>query len=81
MLDQNLRAVLLITSAAQVPRALATFQRAGVMAVPARTGVEVTYPLFQSVMDLVPDADALARSTNAIKDYLGLFSYRLAGWA
>jgi hypothetical protein len=60
---------------------LATFHKAGVNAVPAATDIQVTYPLYQNVFDLVPDADALARTTDAIKEYIGLIAYQLFGWA
>jgi hypothetical protein len=33
------------------------------------------------VLDLLPNADALKDTTNAIKEYIGLLVYRLAGWA
>ena len=75
------RSALLVTSGAHMPRALATFKKAGVTASPAATDIQVTYPLFQSFLDLIPDADALARTTNAIKEYIGLVAYRIAGWA
>ena len=81
MRAMNWRTALLVTSAAHMPRALATFRKAGVSAIPAVADIEVTYPLVQSVLDLVPDAEALARTTQALKEYLGLWAYRLVGWA
>jgi uncharacterized SAM-binding protein YcdF (DUF218 family) len=72
---------LLVTSAAHMPRAFAAFRREGVAVSPAVTDIQVTYPLFQSLLDLMPDADALARTTNVLKEYVGLIAYRLAGWA
>lgn len=72
---------LLVTSGAHMPRAIAAFRRAGVDAVPASTDIRATYPLFESVLDILPDAEALARTTEAIKEYLGLAVYRLRGWA
>jgi hypothetical protein len=34
-----------------------------------------------AVLDLLPTADALRNTTNAIKEYIGLLVYQLAGWA
>jgi uncharacterized SAM-binding protein YcdF (DUF218 family) len=34
-----------------------------------------------AVLDLLPTVDALRNTTNAIKEYIGLLVYQLAGWA
>jgi uncharacterized SAM-binding protein YcdF (DUF218 family) len=72
--------VLLVTSALHMPRALATFRAAGVDAIPAPTDFEVM-PRPRGLLDWLPDADALAASTRALKEYLGLWVYRWRGWA
>ena len=33
------------------------------------------------LLDWLPDAEALAASTRALKEYLGLWVYRYRGWA
>ncbi len=81
MREKNWRTALLVTSAAHMPRAIASFQRAGVNPIPAPADVEVTYPIFENVLDLIPDAGALKRTSDALKEYLGLLAYRAAGWA
>lgn len=81
MAAKGWRDALLVTSAAHMPRAVATFRKAGLPVIPATTDVEVTYPLFQSLLDITPDADALKRTTDALKEYVGLMAYRVAGWA
>jgi uncharacterized SAM-binding protein YcdF (DUF218 family) len=78
---KNWRSAVLVTSAAHMPRALAVFEKAGIGVVPASTDVRVTYPLFESVLDLVPSAAALAITTDALKELLGIFVYRMRGWA
>ena len=35
----------------------------------------------QPIFDLLPDAEALMRTTDAIKEMIGLIAYRIAGWA
>lgn len=81
MLSREWNSALLVTSAAHMPRALATFEKAGITAVPAPTDFRVTYPLYESVLDLLPSAEAVERSTDALKELLGLLVYRLRGWA
>ncbi len=72
--------VLLVTSALHMPRALATFRAAGIDAVPAPTDFEVL-PEPPHLLRWLPDAQALADSTRALKEYLGLWVYRWRGWA
>ena len=77
---QDIGPVLLVTSALHKPRALATFRAAGVKAIPAATDFEVM-PRPRVLLDWLPDAEAFAASTRALKEYLGLWVYRYRGWA
>lgn len=78
--EQGLGKVLLVTSALHMPRALATFQAAGVDGVAAPTDFEVM-PEPDHLMRWLPDAEALSASTRALKEYLGWWVYRWRGWA
>jgi uncharacterized SAM-binding protein YcdF (DUF218 family) len=78
--QQKLQQVLLVTSALHLPRALATFRAAGINALPAPTDFEVM-PQPPHLLRWLPDAQALADSTRALKEYLGLWVYRWRGWA
>jgi hypothetical protein len=49
--------------------------------VPAVTSFYADPPRLVSVLDLLPDARALARTTSAIKEMIGLCVYRFRGWA
>jgi uncharacterized SAM-binding protein YcdF (DUF218 family) len=64
-----------------MPRALAAFQKMGISLVPAVTSFYADPPRFVSVLDLLPDAKVLARTTSAIKEMIGLCVYRFRGWA
>jgi uncharacterized SAM-binding protein YcdF (DUF218 family) len=78
--ERELQRVLLVTSAVHMPRAIATFQAAGVDVVPAATDFEVrTRPTH--LLRRLPSAEALERSTGALKEYLGLWVYQWRGWA
>lgn len=76
---QGLHRVLLVTSALHMPRALAVFRSAGIEAVPAPTDVQVG-DRRHTVLDVLPDAEALAGSTAAIREYVGYLVYDWRGW-
>ena len=78
--EHGLQRVLLVTSALHMPRALATFKSAGIDAVPAVTDFTVTCKDQRTVIDFLPDAGALLRTTNAIKEYVGYAYYWWKGW-
>ena len=77
---QGWRTGLLVTSGAHMPRALAAFQKLGLGLVPAATDIQAGPPEFDSLLDLLPDAGALARTTSAIKEMIGLLVYHWLGW-
>ena len=63
----------------------ATFRTAGIDAVPAATDYEEIdcrkWSEDRSIlMEYLPDAEALARSTKAVKEYIGFVFYRWRGW-
>lgn len=70
---------LLVTSAFHMPRALAVFRRAGVPVTPAVSDVRTHFPFIESPLDLLPDASALSKTTDAMKELVGLLVYRLQG--
>lgn len=78
--QHEIKQVLLVSSALHLPRALATFRAAGIAALPAPTDFEVM-PEPAHPLRWLPDAQALANSTRALKEYLGLWVYRWRGWA
>lgn len=79
MQEHGLETILLVTSALHMPRALAAFQALGLDAVPAATDFEIG-TISEGVLAWLPDADALAGSTRALKEYLGYRVYRHRGW-
>jgi uncharacterized SAM-binding protein YcdF (DUF218 family) len=70
------RRVLLVTSALHMPRALRVFRRqldgTGVKVIPASTDVESPNFAAVGVQRWLPDANALALSTRALKEYVAL---------
>ncbi len=71
---------LLVTSALHMPRALAAFRKAGLDVVPVPTDFRALPPFYESPLDLLPNADALALTTNVMKEMIGGWVYRSRGW-
>lgn len=69
---------LLVTSAAHMPRALASFRKAGVPVTPSSTDIRmVDDPL--NLLDVLPKADALGATSEAVKERIGYFVYWARG--
>ena len=75
------RSILLVTSGMHMPRAVATFTRSGIKVVPVPTDLHSHSQIAASVLDFLPDAQALAETSLAMKEVIGLLYYRLRGWA
>jgi uncharacterized SAM-binding protein YcdF (DUF218 family) len=71
---------LLVTSAAHMPRAVAAFNSAGIEVVPVSTDVRVTAGGGFVAAKLLPDARALAMTSEAIREWIGQKVYQLQGW-
>ena len=70
---------LLVTSAAHMPRAIATFRRAGIAATAATTDVRAESDRLDPLAWL-PQAEALAMTTVAVKEWIGLLAYKARGY-
>lgn len=75
-LDKN---ILLVTSASHMPRAVAVFTRAGFQVTAAPTDFTAEKSFAFLPFHLLPNARALAETTVALHEYLGLIAYRLTG--
>lgn len=72
---------LLVTSATHMPRALAVFAKAGIPVSAATTDVRSVDNGDRTILNWLPQADALAATTIAIKEWIGLLVYRQLGYA
>ncbi|MBD2187835.1 YdcF family protein [Pseudanabaena mucicola] len=83
--QRNISKVLLVTSALHMPRSMEIFRKIGLESIAAPTdflaGQSDNNKGFAIILDLLPSVDALKNTTNAIKEYVGLLVYQLAGWA
>lgn len=71
---------LLVTSAAHMPRARAAFDAVGVSVYPVSTDVRIVENAGLTVMDFLPNAQALAMTSDAMREWLGRLVYELKGW-
>ena len=78
---RGIRKIVLVTSAMHMPRAAGAFRKAGFEVIPApadfRTGWGAPNPVFL----WLPNAGSLEHSQTALHEWLGLWTYRLRGWA
>lgn len=79
--ERNIDEVLLVTSALHMPRASALFKQQGLKIIEAPTDFEAAPAEGSWLLGWLPDARALDASSRALKEYLGLWVYRLRGLA
>lgn len=73
----GVRRVLLVTHAAHMPRAIDAFQSAGLEPVPAPTGFHRPPSGERGILEWMPRASALFRSSRALHEYVGRLWYEL----
>lgn len=86
--ERQFKRVLLVTSAAHMPRSILIFKKQGIDAIPAPTDFLISPQELQNsqsstegqLLKLVPDAESLYLATRALKEYIGIVIYRLRGW-
>lgn len=76
----NCNEALLVTSAAHMPRALAAFRSVGVNVTPVSTDVRALNLTMPVAMDFVPSAEALAMTSEALREWIGQKVYGWKGW-
>jgi uncharacterized SAM-binding protein YcdF (DUF218 family) len=88
--EHNAKSIILVTSATHMPRAVAVFEKQGCHVTPSPADFNVTEaawanlwsPDWQEVLlNLVPSYSNLSLTTKSLKEYIGLITYRLKGWA
>jgi uncharacterized SAM-binding protein YcdF (DUF218 family) len=80
MQAQPFESALLITSAWHMPRALAIFKKAGFPIVPAPCDFRTNDELSGTLLDWVPNAQAFAMTSAALREWMGFYVYRWRGW-
>lgn len=87
--EAGIKHILLVTSAAHMPRSVALFEHEGLQVTPAPVDFTVTREGWQTLtkggwqaklISLLPTSSSLGLTTNVIKEYIGILMYRLQGW-
>jgi uncharacterized SAM-binding protein YcdF (DUF218 family) len=85
---QNFKTILLVTSAMHMPRALAIFKHLGIKAIAAPTDyyisqLELDQPNRQNesvILSFMPDEEHFSVTTAAIREYIGMWVYKVKDW-
>ena len=84
--DNGYEKILLVTSAMHMPRSVKLFEKQGIEVIPIPVDYSVVEEqqgqtsFLDNLMGLLPSAGNLAVTTNALKEYLGIWTYTLQGW-
>lgn len=87
--EKGLQRVLLVTSAAHMPRSVRLFEAQGLEVLPAPVDYTISESEWRDewragprswLIGLIPSAEYLATTTRILKEYLGMFIYDLRGW-
>jgi uncharacterized SAM-binding protein YcdF (DUF218 family) len=85
---QNFKTILLVTSAIHMPRSMAIFKHLGINAIAAPTDYRVAQseldePNLQTeaaILSFFPNEESFSMTTQSIREYIGIFVYKLRGW-
>ena len=87
--SQGINSIILVTSAMHMPRAYRVFAKTDLNVIPIPADYLVTRedwehytqpdPVVQ-LINLLPDAENIHWTTAALKEYMGMFIYKLRGW-
>ena len=87
--EKGIDSILLVTSAQHMPRSIALFENQGLEVIPLPTDFGVTQAdwsqltqpnLAAQILNLFPSIGNMGTTTGVLKEYLGMFIYRLRGW-
>ena len=86
--QEGIERIILVTSALHMPRSVMAFEKQGVEIIPAPTDFSITQGQEQNIGDnilrfltgFLPTPQNLDLTTRALKEYIGIFIYRLQGW-
>ena len=80
MEEQGISSIILVTSAAHLPRAMACFKKVGLHPIPY--GVDYNSPpdVHYHFYDIIPSVGALRKTSHTIHEYIGLLMYKISGY-
>ncbi|NLY64678.1 MAG: YdcF family protein [Alcaligenaceae bacterium] len=80
LIRNNIRSIILVTSALHTPRSMAVFERLPLEVTAAPNPPQITIPDDPDFISYLPNARALNASRSIIKEYIGLIVYWFRGW-
>lgn len=80
LIHNEIKSIILVTSALHTPRSMAVFDKLNLTVTPAPNPPQITIPNDPDFIVFLPNARALHASRSIIKEYLGLAVYWLRGW-
>ncbi len=89
LVENNIERILLVTSAMHMPRSVALFEKQGIEVIPVPVDFSITEDdspqdsssnLQSKIIKIIPQASNLSLTTNAMKEYIGYFIYKLQDW-
>lgn len=80
LIRNEIKSIILVTSALHTPRSMAVFDRLDLEVTPAPNPPQIIIPDNPDFILFLPNARALHGSRSIIKEYLGLIIYWLRGW-
>ncbi len=80
MRQHGCQSTLLVTSAWHMPRAVASFKQVGAEVFPVSVDVRFVQGDNDTIAGYIPRADALAMTSQAILEWMGIWVYRFRGW-
>ena len=78
---ERLQSILLVTSVMHMPRAASSFRQQGLNVIPAPALDSAVHDFANRVSPWWPQRAALYLSTRCLREYFGLWGYKLRGWA
>jgi len=87
--EKGVAHILLVTSAAHMPRSVALFEHQGLQVTPAPTDFAITQAEWADLtqpnvavqfLNLFPNISNMGMTTSVLKEYIGMIVYRLRGW-
>lgn len=87
--EKGIHRIILVTSAVHMPRSVSLFLHQGLEVIPAPTDYYVTQGDLPSLrqggipsllISLLPSSDNLEITSRTLKEYIGIFIYKLLGW-
>jgi uncharacterized SAM-binding protein YcdF (DUF218 family) len=86
---KGINKIILVTSAMHMPRSVALFEKQGFEVIPAPADYDLTQSdwerlwepdLTTQLFNLLPSVGNVSDTTYALKEYIGILTYRLRGW-